>query len=730
MRFMCKIFRLSLIFLSLFSPVYGAAVLQGRILDGQGSPIKGARLISGENSREMAVSGPGGMFEIGDSILPEEIIVSCPGYEILKIALTAELLEQASGEIEITLRRKPKLSEEITVNASLPLPGFAPVAASSATIEPRQLPDMPKALLDVVKSVPGVSANGQGGMFQTYSIRGISRHRVRSSILDARLAGDRRAGVSASFIDPFLYGSVDVLKGPSSSYHGSGALGGVIRLMPRKFSGYSLDLGYGLQGNEFYTASGWGDDDWSIGLVRKAAGNSETPDGTSINSHFTQYSGLLSRSWKTRGATVEAIVMPSMGLRLGKASTDYDKGKVTEYPAEKHLIAHMSVKLVSGWDFSGFFHPHSVATAVRTEESISRVETNSYDSGLNVRKRLYRDEKTEFTVGAEYFSRSGVDSVENQWSFLEPAPSIPFYSLDGASQDEAGFLGDVRRDFSPLILEGGIRYTWSRQSNGGMNSLKDSSWNGYGGVVVPVNQGFKFKGSLGTGLRFPSLTELFYGGTTGRGSVEGNSALVPERAFLLEGGLEWLGPNFIFTASAFRNGINDYIERVEVDPLGDPDHLTYLNLTSGTIRGLEWELAASPLHYLDLVWRGHLMKGRDNLGNPLADIPVHRSTIGARYSRGSWVGGLNWQYRASKNNPGSGEKLIGAASISSGFIRKAITRQLEIILSGSNLSNEEYYNSADKKVPLSAGRSITVSLRWKLSGPDDYSAERKDFQAR
>ena len=62
---MYKIFRLSLIFLSLFSPVYGATVLQGRILDGQGSPIKGARLISGDDSQEMAISGPGGIFEIG-----------------------------------------------------------------------------------------------------------------------------------------------------------------------------------------------------------------------------------------------------------------------------------------------------------------------------------------------------------------------------------------------------------------------------------------------------------------------------------------------------------------------------------------------------------------------------------------------------------------------------------------------------------------------------------------
>ena len=707
----------------------GAAALRGKVIDSQGNPVPGARIASAEDL-ELAVAGPEGEFFIEGEVLPDKIRISHPGYESLNISVGSELAFQIPQEVEIVLRKKVELSEEITVLAKSPSPGFAPGAAASTTLETSSLPENPTALLDLLQTVPGISANGQGGLFQVYSIRGVSRHRVTSSILDARLAGDRRAGVSASFVDPFLFGSVDVLKGPASVYHGSGSLGGVIRISPRKFKGYALEMGYKSQGNEVYSASGWGDDNWSMGVVRKEAGDSGTPDGSCINSHFTQYSGFLSRSWQLNSGMVEVLVMPSLGMDIGKAGTDFFKGKVTEYPYEKHVVTHLSLKLNSGWDLSGFFHPNSVSTEVDDNGDLSRVDNNSYDSGVTVRKHLKAGESSLFTLSGDYFSRSGVDSIENQWFSASPVPSVPFYSLDGASHNEAGLSGHFRQELAAAIFESGLRFSWVRQGNGGMPVTGDSAWSGYGGVTIPVSRGVDIKGSVGTGLRFPSLSELFYGGTTGRGSVIGNPDLVPERSFNLEGGIEWIGPDFIFSSYIFRNSIEDYIERVEVDPLYDPDCLTYLNLTNGTIRGLEWELAVSPLAHLDLVWRGHLMKGTDDVGNSLADIPVHSSTLGARYLRRQWTAGFSWQYRTAKNEPGSGEKAIGAASLANGYIQRSITPDIDLRISGTNLTDENYYNSADKKVTLSPGRSISLSLRWNLSGAGKPGPVQESYDVR
>ena len=412
--------------LVLVSPVRGELLLRGRVLDQQGKPVSNARLVSSEGDTFLAESDFQGYFEVVGQELPEEFIVFHPGFEGQSIRIDFDQILSSGGEIEIVLRRKAALAQEITVTARVPLPGFAPIAGSTATVEPEDLPEIPSALIDVVSTVPGVSANGQGGMFQTYSIRGVSRHRIQSSILSARLAGERRAGVSASFIDPFLYGAVDLLKGPASSIHGSGALGGAVRITPKKFRNYGIEMGYGFQGNELYTASGWGDGEWSIGFVRREAGDSEAPDGTLINSHFTRYSGLLSRTWDIGSGTAELSVIPALGLDMGKASTDFDKGKVTEYPEEKHLVTHLSFNLDNGWDISGFFHPHSLATEVRTRGRLSRVKTDSYDAGIRVRKHLYRSDTTLFSIGGDHFSRIGVDSVENQWSLSFSSPFNTF----------------------------------------------------------------------------------------------------------------------------------------------------------------------------------------------------------------------------------------------------------------------------------------------------------------
>jgi len=50
---------------------------------------------------------------------------------------------------------------------------------------------------------------------------------MQSQPVSARIVAERRAGATASFIDPLLLGVVNVVRGPYSSYYGSGALGGV-----------------------------------------------------------------------------------------------------------------------------------------------------------------------------------------------------------------------------------------------------------------------------------------------------------------------------------------------------------------------------------------------------------------------------------------------------------------------------------------------------------------------
>ena len=193
------------------------------------------------------------------------------------------------------------LRESITVSAEHEGVVLGPRGASTSVVEPSEQDGMTSALSEVVAELPGLSENGQGGLFQVVSIRGVSRHRITSMISGIRLTSERRAGVSVSFLDPLLIGSVQVLRGPSTTFFGSGALGGVMQVNPRSFAGPRVELAYGTNGNEASQLFGAGGEGWSAGLSHRRASDGEAADGSRLSSHFDQYSAFLQRDWERNG---------------------------------------------------------------------------------------------------------------------------------------------------------------------------------------------------------------------------------------------------------------------------------------------------------------------------------------------------------------------------------------------------------------------------------------------
>ena len=57
-----------------------------------------------------------------------------------------------------------------------------------------------QSVSDLVSDIPGVDLSGQGGLFQVFSIRGLSGARVQTQISGIPILSERRAGTSASFI--------------------------------------------------------------------------------------------------------------------------------------------------------------------------------------------------------------------------------------------------------------------------------------------------------------------------------------------------------------------------------------------------------------------------------------------------------------------------------------------------------------------------------------------------
>jgi len=53
-------------------------------------------------------------------------------------------------------------------------------------------------------------------------------------------------------------------------------------------------------------------------------------------------------------------------------------------------------------------------------------------------------------------------------------------------------------------------------------------------VTRRLGERLELRGSISSGLRFPSLGEQFFSGTTGAGAILGNPDLVPERSLNVE----------------------------------------------------------------------------------------------------------------------------------------------------------------------------------------------------
>ena len=84
-----------------------------------------------------------------------------------------------------------------------------------------------------------------------------------------RITDERRSGPATSFVDPLLMGSVEVLRGPATTFHGSGALGGMIQVLPRRFADWTVQTGWASAGDARFLMAGGGGEHWSIGIARR-----------------------------------------------------------------------------------------------------------------------------------------------------------------------------------------------------------------------------------------------------------------------------------------------------------------------------------------------------------------------------------------------------------------------------------------------------------------------------
>ncbi len=631
---------------------------------------------------------------------------SYPIYATCFLFLNLALISETSAQTQAKSLAASPAIERISVVASRDLTGAGlGEAASSDVIDLDDISIKPAKVADLLAHIPGVSLNGQGGLWQAYSVRGFSRWRVQSQVAGIPIYTERRAGNALSFIDPNLLQTVEVVKGPASSFYGSGALGGVVNLAP--ISGVEPQFGASFDSfaNEtgIYFTNSSADHDY--GVAYRKADNDTLPDGREAYSQYEQLSGTW--HWQHQldeQLTLRSLFIPSYGKDIGKNNADYPESRITLYPQEKHLLAKLELVSASSWALGVYGHDQDWQSDIlRPQKRRNLVDYKSLDWGANG-QWAWEVANWQGRIGADVNNRSGVRVEEAQYD-TSGKFSWQRTNLD-AKESNFAFYGDAKLTQDNWRWHSGVRFDHYQQTSK-LDKRSDHRLTGFSSLFYEKGA-WLISAKLGTGFRFPGLSESYYSGSTGRGAVIGNSELKPETATNLDLGLVWDAQDIRWQLSAYSIWAKHYIERLTVSE----GVLSYRNTDSGKILGVESSLRWYLSDDFSVAWNYQWQQGENELEQPLADIAPAEHNILLDYQYDDWLASLHYRLRQSKEDVASGEQALASVNVLDINVKYRPDAAWELDLAIQNITDKSYLATADDLATLMPGRHIRLGMTY------------------
>ncbi|EKO3636969.1 TonB-dependent receptor plug domain-containing protein, partial [Vibrio metschnikovii] len=170
------------------------------------------------------------------------------------------VLSVLASEIVCAEQSDPvQATEKIIVTANKIEQSLSEVAGSIAVITGEELERRGHTeLYDAIRHEPGVSVTGGAGRPQNITIRGMSGNRiaiVRDGIMnaDGYGANDLNDKVGRNSFDLSNVKRIEIVKGASSTLHGSGAIGGTVLIESMQADDYLLGKDFYADGAVTYT---------------------------------------------------------------------------------------------------------------------------------------------------------------------------------------------------------------------------------------------------------------------------------------------------------------------------------------------------------------------------------------------------------------------------------------------------------------------------------------------
>jgi vitamin B12 transporter len=705
-----------------------AFAFKGRVVDDQGRPVAKATVsILGRTGE--AITDQDGRFEWKpDPPPPFEILVIDASGNYSKPVI----VEALNAESELTVTITPLISESVMVSGSAPsieaTPGAGTTSLSGRDVAVRQ----PANLMQAIENVAGVNQVSEG-QAAVPAIRGLARGRTLILIDGARVSSERRAGPSATYLDPTVVEGVDVARGPGSVAYGSDAFGGVISVRTRRvragaplsaqFSGTvgtgvperraALELSKGLaRGGVMFAAHTRDADDW------------DSPNEEIFNSGYSDH-GFLARFEHAAGPGSFSIGWQSDFGRDIERPRNNSRTVRFYYPLENshRFTTGYEATQVAGFQrvgFTGFLGTFDQRTdqdrfaTATTGRSIERADMEAKD--FHVRgfgERLFG--RARFELGLDLNGRFGLHAIDDMITYNVAGDVVstrPNVSVDSASRTDTGVYASIESALTPILsFGGGIRgdYVTTENSGGyfGDRSTANGAGSGYASITAGGAAGVSATVQIARGFRDPVISDRYYRGPTGRGFITGNPDLDPETSTQLDLALRYTAPAFRLAAFYYHYQIDDLIERYSTTT----DNFFFRNRGRARLRGFEVEGQVTLPAAFTVDLSGQVAEGRALDDDAyLDDISPTNFAATLRKQFGDRAfGQVRFAYFSDDDHFGPTERAVPGYRILDAAAGYRVVRQLELRVSARNLLNEEYYASQDVRTVFAPGRSVALT---------------------
>lgn len=710
----------------------GQAVgFEGRLVTKGGQVLVGARIqVLGE--RGTAVADGQGRFRLDPSPHPPFDIIVTRADGVAMRPLRVESLP-ATGDLLLTLDAGRE--ESVTVlgeTADLELPPAAALTlVGKGDLDQRG----PLQLTDALDGVAGANRNGDG-LAAVPALRGMAAGRTLILADDGRVTAERRAGPSATFLDPSSVDEVEVVRGPGSVAYGSDAFGGFIRTRTRLATpGEPFSVRWGLgggTGNDMRSANlelggslaGGG---LTVGGSYRELEDYESPKGEVRDSGGILWGGRAGYQRQVGSGLLRVLWRTDAGRDIGKPSTDSNLTRTTYPEDNSHRLSvgyeqpgpgsWSRLAVSASWDQYQILTRKDVLQTSSKPRQVTDADVFAHDYGLRLEGERVLG-AARLVLGLDLSGRFGLRATNDTFDYTATGAldkRTREVSIDSARRDDYGlFLGLTGRA-GAVDLAGGLRYDRVESDNSGGyfgdRSQSSGDFSGFVAATVTLHPQWSLTGQVARGFREPLLSDRYYRGISGRGFITGNPDLDPETSRQADAALRWNGDGVRVALFGFLYRIEDLIERYKTG-----SNYFFRNRGEAELKGVELEgtldLGASLLAQLAL--QRHRGEVRED-GSALDSVPADGVVLTLRrdpVERWWWLARISAYARDERKGPT--ERVVPGYTVVDGGLGYRISDALELQLMGRNLLDHTYFGSSDEKTILAPGRSLQLVVRGRI----------------